>query len=345
VSPAEPDSPRVGVTAGVASGLPVELVGSAPAFLALLKRLPALAAADHTILLSGETGTGKRLIARTLHSLSGRAAAPFVPLDCGALPEGLFELELLGHERGTSSQASERPAGLVSRAHRGTLFLDEVDSLSAREQIALLHALQDGTFRPPGIDAGRNADVRVIAAATMPLERLVEEGRFRADLYFRLNVLPLALPPLRQRREDILPLARYFMQRHGHRSGYYRSLSPAAAAALIAYGWPGNVRELENAVIRAMHLADGDRIEPADLGLPESPMDALSDNPRTGARKTFNHLKRDAITAFERDYLRDLMARHKGNVTHAARAAGKERRALGKLLRKHQISPRDFVGP
>jgi DNA-binding NtrC family response regulator len=331
------------------------LVGSDPAFLDVLRLIPAVAGADHPVLITGETGTGKEMVARTLHSLSSRADAPFVPVNCGALPDSLFEDEVFGHEKGAFTDARTRRPGLISRARGGILFLDEVDSLCPRGQVSLLRVLQDGRYRPLGSDIEQHVDVRFIAATNANIEEQVAQGLFRADLHFRLNVLPLAVPPLRARRGDILPLARHFLRKHAHDDGRRRELSSCAMAALLSYDWPGNVRELESAIIRALHLSPSQQIQPADFHLPMSTnggngRPALTNGrpARTNGRPvltcepSFQTLKQDVLSAFERDYLRQLLDRHQGNVTRAARAAGKERRALGKLLRKHRIDPNEF---
>jgi DNA-binding NtrC family response regulator len=193
-------------------------------------------------------------------------------------------------------------------------------------------------------------DVRFIAATNARIEELVDEGVFRADLHFRLNVLPLAVPPLRARRGDILPLARHFLRKHAPDDGRHRELSSCATAALLAYDWPGNVRELESAIIRALHLAPSEQIQPADFHLPmctnggsNGRAARTNGGPALTGEPSFQQLKQDVLSAFERDYLRQLLDRHNGNVTRAARAAGKERRALGKLLRKHRIDPNEFA--
>jgi len=288
------------------------LVGRALAFQDVVSRLPNVAGVDHVVLITGETGTGKELIARAIHRLSARAARPFVAVGCGSLVDTLLESELIGHAAG------------------GTLFLDEAETLTLRGQLALLRVLQERTFRPVGSTVEQRVDVRFIAATSVQLDRLVRGGQFRPDLYYRLHVLSINLPPLRERRDDIVPLAEHFLAKHPAQSGERAELSPRAREAMLAFDWPGNVRELESAVVRAVHMATDRIIEPDDLGLP-------------GALLPYKAEKRRILDAFDREYLARLMSRFGGNVTRAAQAAGKERRDLGKLLKRHGFDPRKFA--
>jgi DNA-binding NtrC family response regulator len=312
------------------------LIGDGPAFRTALTTLPAAARSEGAVLITGETGTGKELVARALHYLSPRAAHPFVAVNCGALTETLLEDELFGHEPGAFTDARQRRLGLIVQANRGTLLLDEIDALTPRAQVALLRVLQDRTFRPLGASQEQRADVRFVAASNAPLLARVEAGTFRADLYYRLCVFPLALPPLRERPEDVLPLARHFLDLHTPPARRPLALGATARAALQAAAWPGNVRELENVMVRAVGLCPGPTIEVQHLGLPPAP---AAPEPRT-----FHAHKRLVIAAFERAYLTRLLRESRGNVTRAARAAGKERRGLGKLLKKYQLDPRQFAG-
>jgi len=219
-----------------------------------------------TVLVLGESGVGKELVARAIHQKSLRADGPFVVVNCGAIPEGLIESELFGHEKGAFTGASHSKRGLFDAAHGGTLFLDEVGELPLHVQVKLLRALQQRTIRSVGGVQDREVDVRIVAATNRDLEQEVREGRFREDLYYRLNVIGLRVPPLRERKEDILPLVEHFMERHGARPGM--RLSREAQKLLLEYEFPGNVRELENLVERAITLADGDEIGP-DVFPPE----------------------------------------------------------------------------
>jgi two-component system response regulator GlrR len=318
-------------------------VGKAPSFAEVLSRLPTVAAADGTILITGETGTGKELVARAIHHLSPRSTRPFVAVNCGALVDTLLERELFGHERGAFTDAHMRRPGLIAHAGAGTLFLDEAETLTPRAQIALLRVVQERTYRPLGSSSEQRVEARFVAATNARLDHLVRTGQFRADLYYRLCVFSIALPPLRERREDILPLARHFLAKASSGSSPAPHFSASAAEALLAFDWPGNVRELESAILRAVQVARGGVIEVGDLGLPS--IRALLADPATSeALRPYKIAKREVLDVFERQYLMGLMEQHKGNVSAAARSAGKERRDLGKLLKRYGLDPRQFRG-
>jgi DNA-binding NtrC family response regulator len=319
------------------------LVGQSSAFRHAIEKLPFVAGSDATTVITGETGTGKELVARAVHYLGPRAPYPFVPVNCGALPDSLLEDELFGHERGAFTDARKRRAGLVSQAQHGTLFLDEIDSLSPRAQVALLRVLQDGSYRVLGGEREQAVNVRFVAATNACLSDLVDAGRFRSDLYYRLCVLSIALPPLRDRVDDILPLAVHFIAKY-QRDAAAVSLSTDAERALLAYSWPGNVRELENAIQRTMAMSGSSVIVAADLGLaPAPPAIAVATKADAGTPlRPFNEAKRDVIDAFERTYLTQALRAHRGNVSRAAKSARKERRDFGRLLKKHQLNPRQF---
>ena len=307
------------------------LIGRSTAFLDALRQLPEAVRCDANVLICGETGTGKDLVARALHYLGSRRRGPFVPVNCAALPESLFENELFGHTRGAYTTAGSAQEGLAVQADTGTLFLDEVETLSARSQAALLRFLQDGQFRPLGAGASRGSNVRTLAASNANLAALAESGVFREDLYYRLNVLCVTLPPLRQRPDDIPELAEHVLAKLIDRYSRPKRFSAAALAWMAAQPWKGNVRELENWVHRRYLLAEGNFIEPdesATVGAPN----------RFGV-DPFREAKRRAIAAFEQQYLSELIARVGGNVSAASRYAGTERRAFGRLLRKHSIDP------
>jgi DNA-binding NtrC family response regulator len=314
------------------------LVGTAPAFVKAIAPLQSIARSDATVLITGETGTGKELIARAIHYLGKRSMFPFVAVSCACFQPTLIEAELFGHERGAFTDAHVRRLGLLAHAERGTLFLDEVDALSPGVQAALLRVLQDKRFRPVGSNIEQQADVRIVAATNARLDPVSQAGSFRADLYYRLCVFSVDMPPLRARREDILILAEHFLKKHTASDASVPSFSAQARKALLAYDWPGNVRELENAVTRSIHYCGDGIIDAEDLCLqPDHPENGESDWP--GA---FKPAKRKALEIFERAYLRRLMTEHQGNVTRAAHAAGKERRDLGRLLKKHRIAPQQF---
>jgi len=242
------------------------LVGNAPAFRAVLDALRQAAPTSATVLLTGESGTGKELAARMLHDLSPRSAGPFVPIHCAAIPEGILESELFGYERGAFTGASGRKEGRFERAHGGTLFLDEIGEMTPAVQVKLLRVLQDGVVERLGGTQPVQVDVRIVAATNKDLALEVKGGRFREDLFYRLDVVAVRMPPLRERREDISLLAAAFLRRLAERHGKpIRAFTSAALAALEAYGWPGNVRELEHAVERAVVLCRAEILDAGDL--------------------------------------------------------------------------------
>jgi two-component system, NtrC family, response regulator GlrR len=321
-----------------------KLVGRAPVMLRMIEELPAMAASGAPVLVIGETGTGKELVARALHYLSPRATSPFVAVNCGALPETLVEDELFGHERGAFTSAERRRIGLIQEAEDGTLFLDEVGTLAPKAQVDLLRVLQDKKYRAVGSSNESKANARIIAATNVPLEQLIRSGGFRADLYYRLSVFLVNLPPLRCRKEDIPALAEHFLKKHAVEGKVHLGLSAGATAALMAWDWPGNVRELENAIIRGIHLSHGDRIEERELRLSCTVTSSTAD-PTIASKLSFRAMKRATIEIFERTYLSGLMSEHRGNISQAARASGKERRDLGKLLKKYRLDPKSFRPP
>jgi two-component system response regulator GlrR len=306
------------------------LVGSHPVFVDAIRSIPMIAKSDLPVLITGPTGTGKELCARGIHHLSKRRNAPFIAVDCGAIPDHLFENELFGHARGAFTDAHSDQRGLAAMANGGTLFLDEIDALSPAAQVKLLRFLQERTYRPLGAERFIKADMNVIAATNCDLEQCVQEKRFRSDLYFRLNVLRLNLPPLVTRRSDIQLLARHFLQAESRSCGS-KSFTPAALRKLELYDWPGNVRELLNVVQRATVLSEGPHILPRHIFFNNS--DVVTEV----SAESFQRARSRVIEAFEKRYVQDLLEKHKGNVTRAAFEAGKDRRAFGRLKKKYKI--------
>ena len=304
------------------------IIGSSPAFRQEIERLPRIAGCNASVLISGETGTGKELFARAIHDLSPRASRPFVPLNCGAIPADLAESELFGHERGAFTGAHAASRGVIREAEGGTLFLDEVTSLPLRVQVKLLRFLQEKEVRPVGTASLHRVDVRVVAAADGSLDGDVRDGRFRRDLYYRLNTIPICLPPLRERREDIPLLARFFLSRFGGHLD--ATFSEDAFEKLLRYDWPGNVRELEHVVERTVVLSLDRNLCGHDIDLPGLSEEAIP--------KDFRSAKERIVSQFERAYLEDLLTLYRGNISRAARAAGKNRRAFWELIRKHRIA-------
>jgi DNA-binding NtrC family response regulator len=312
-----------------------QIVGCSTAHGAMLAQLGCIAASEAPTLLEGETGSGKEVAARAIHYGGPRRAGPFVPVNCGALPEGLIESELFGVERGAFTDARQSRRGLVAEASGGTLFLDEVDALSPRAQVTLLRFLQDQRYRPVGTARDQCTDARLIAATNQPLDALVVRREFRSDLLYRLKILHLVLPPLRERAEDVELLARHFVARLQSRyGGPERDIHADTVQWMRRYGWPGNVRELENWVHRRFLMSSGHMITHDD-GLAPAASSAGPVPERSVV--CFQRAKADAVQRFERDYLLRVMHETDGNVTRAAQLAGKERRAFGKLLKKHGI--------
>jgi DNA-binding NtrC family response regulator len=269
-----------------------QLVGSDLAFVRAVEQIPAFARAGAPVLITGETGTGKELSARAIHQLGNRRSCPFIAVDCGALPDDLFENELFGHARGAFTDAHRDQKGLVGMAEGGTLFLDEIDALSLRVQAKLLRFIQERTYKPLGADRFFTADVKIIAATNRSLEDCVHDKQFRSDLYFRLNVLRLHLPPLRERRQDIESLVLHFLKSHSLTNGIRKTISRSALRLLSTYDWPGNVRELYNAVQRAVFTCEGPQLLPNHFSLPLSPAVEIVDSFQAGRAR--------AVEAFER---------------------------------------------
>jgi len=315
------------------------LVGRDEVFLQAVRQIPRFARSDAPVCITGETGTGKELCARALHQLSRRQRSSFIGIDCGALPEPLFENEMFGHARGAFTDAHRDQKGLVAMADGGTLFLDEIDALSLASQAKLLRFLQERSYRPLGSDQFQSADVRVIAATNRDLECVVREGRFRSDLFFRLNVLRLRLPALRDRQGDVELLAHAALKFYWPaEAGPAPEFSAAAARSLAEHPWPGNVRELYNVVQRAVVACEGGPIVPAHLDLPS--IDVVEDGEPDADFRTG---RAAAVADFERRYVEGLLRKHNGNVTHAAREARQDRRAFGRFIKKYNIDRRTLI--
>jgi DNA-binding NtrC family response regulator len=306
------------------------LVGASPAMALVRERIERVAPTTASVLVRGETGTGKELVARTLHRRSPRAAGPFVAFNGGAVAEGLAESELFGHEKGAFTGADRRRVGRFELADGGTLFLDEVGELAPALQVKLLRVLQERRFERVGGTATVEVDVRVVAATHRDLEQWVRDGRFREDLYYRLNVVTIEVPPLRDRPEDVPVLAELFLARYGNRPGAPRpTLSADARAALQSQPWPGNVRELENALHRACILARGDALTVEDLDLRDAAAGASPEAATVDLRAI--------LARVERELLERAVREHGGNLSAAGRALGVERNLLRYKLRKHGL--------
>ena len=321
----------------------LNLVGRSPAFVDALNLIRKFADCEATVLIEGETGTGKELAARAIHYLGSRREGPFVPVNCGGIPESLVESEFFGHTRGAFTDAKEARRGVIAQSQGGTLFLDEVDALSARSQVALLRFLQDREYRPVGGATLFNADVRVVAASNADLAQMSQFGRYRQDLLYRLNVLSVQLPPLRERRMDVQLLAEMFLRRLSHQYGTAnKHLHPETVEFLNQYAWPGNVRELENFIHRAFLLSERDHPMVRGVGGYKTGSTGSGDT-QTQDWPSFAKAKARAIVLFEREYLEKALNAAEGNVTLAARRAGKERRSFGRLLKKHGIQKNQYA--
>ena len=302
------------------------IVGESSAIRELLARISKIAESDATVLLLGESGTGKEQAARALHAGSPRAERPFVAVNCAALSESLLESELFGHERGAFTGAVATRKGKLELADGGTFFLDEVGDLSPRHQAKLLRVIQERQFERVGGTRPISVDIRLVAATNRNLRQAVDRGEFRDDLFYRLDVVSLTLPPLRERGEDLSLLASYFAARHGRRlRRRVCRVSPEARQCLSAYSWPGNVRELSNAIERAIVLGEGDLIRPEDL--PESVLESVRD----GARPLSNY--HEAILRAKRDLIESALKTSAGAVTEAARCLGVHPNYLHRLIR------------
>jgi len=323
----------------------LNLIGESHAFRAVLTMVRRIASSKATALIQGETGTGKELVARALHYLSDRRSGPFISINCGAVPDSLFETEFFGHARGAFTDARESRQGLITQARGGTLFLDELEALCPRGQVALLRFLENQEYRPVGGTIVHNADVRVVGSTNASLAQLAADGVYRHDLLFRLNVLVIDLPPLRERGDDVVVLAQAFLDRFSRQyEAEPKTLHPESLVYLRTHAWPGNVRELENLLHREFLVKDDQEIRLVGQSVAAAP-EPLP--PTTGdlTATSFREAKARVIADFERTYVAALLKRANGNISLAARLAGKERSRLGKLIRKYGLSRATFRDP
>lgn len=335
----------------------LNLLGTSAAFLRMVGQIERFAQEDLTILLQGETGTGKELAARAIHYLSPRREGPFIPINCGATPDSLICSELFGHSRGAFTDAREHRQGLVAQAENGTLFLDELETMSRAGQVAMLRFLQDREYRPLGSRTAFRANVRIIGATNADLAAMAARGEFRYDLLYRLDSLSVTLPALRERADDVILLTEAFLQRlnDARRGDPPKTLHPDGRAALKRYDWPGNIRELENLVQREFLTTDERQLHfnclqsgaGEDSGVERRKTPDRRATTRAPAAQgltqvPFREAKARVISTFEREYISELLERSQGNVSLAARLAGKERSRLGRLVRKYFLSARGF---
>jgi DNA-binding NtrC family response regulator len=313
------------------------LIGRSPAMTQVVELVKKAARAEANILVVGESGTGKELIARAIHANSPRAAQAFVPVDCASLPEQLLESELFGHEKGAFTGAVKTKPGLMEVAHRGTLFLDEIAELPMTLQVKCLRALQERQFRRVGGTALTSVDVRVVSATNRDLRQAIAQGQFREELFYRVNVIEIVLPPVRERAGDVRLLAHAFLKKYGE--GRVTSFETDALEALEASRWPGNVRELQNVVERACALADGASVKRRDLPeyLFRAPAPAVPAGVLPATDLPLKDAKEQWMGVLEASYLRDLLARHDGNISAAAKAAGIDRKTFHRLINKYSL--------
>ncbi|MCS7082840.1 MAG: sigma-54 dependent transcriptional regulator [Bacteroidetes bacterium] len=319
------------------------IIAYSEAMLAVIKKAKRVALTNATLLIEGESGTGKELLAKAIHQHSRRAAGPYVAINCGALPESLLESELFGYKKGAFTGAVSDKPGLIEEANGGTLFLDEIGEMPLSVQVKLLRVLQEGEIRRVGDVQLRRVDVRVIAATNRDLGRLVEQGRFREDLYYRLNVIPIRIPPLRERKEDIPPLVKHFLAKFSEELRHpVKEITPEAMEALLRYDWPGNVRELENTIERCVILSHDDVIGPEDLPewarreQPAPPMAAEAAH--DGQAVSWGQICPEwTLAELERWYILETLRRYAYNQSQAARHLGIGRNTLWKKLKQYGI--------
>jgi DNA-binding NtrC family response regulator len=318
------------------------LIGSGPAMRRVFETIAKVAETDLTVLVRGESGTGKELVAQALHQRSARKNAPFVAVNCAAISPELVESELFGHEKGAFTGADARRAGRFEAAHGGTIFLDEIGDMAAATQAKVLRVLQERAFERVGGTRPIEVDVRVVAATHRDLESEVREGRFREDLYYRLKVVEVGLPPLRERTEDIPALVERFLEEVAERHGRPKRLITGEALARLArYAWPGNVRELRNVIEQAAVLAPGEAVDACDLVLPEGDA-AVGGRAAPDLSLPFGDAKRQAVEDFERAYLLRALREHGGNVSRTAEAIGMVRQSLQQKIRELGLRDEDW---
>jgi len=319
------------------------LVGRSRAMQRVYETIQMVAKTDLTVLITGESGTGKDLTARAIHALSSRSRQPFVVVNCPAVPENILESELFGYRKGAFTHATQNRIGLFQEAHRGTIFLDEIGDISNSIQTKLLRVLQEKEIKPLGDTKSIQVDVRVVASTNRNLEEKIRRGEFREDLYYRLNVLPIILPALRERREDIPPLADHLLAKRCAELGKPpKTVSPELMDLFLKHPWEGNVRQLENIILRGILFAPREQIRPEDVGFGQMSSATTSMVESNLARLPYREAKEDALRRFNSEYLQELLKTTQGNVSQAAQLCGLERQGLQQVMRRYGIRAEDY---
>jgi len=313
----------------------IQFLGKSRAICDIQNKIKRVAPFKANVLISGDSGTGKELVARAIHYIGPRAGKPFISVNCGAIPENLFENELFGHVKGAYTDAGYDQTGLVKAADGGTLFLDEIATIGSSTQAKLLRLLENSEYKPLGGSRPCKADIRIIAATNESLMDLVNNGAFREDLYYRLNVVYFHIPPLRERREDIPLLVEHFVKKYAQQFNRPDiQVTPKSMKTFVSYPWKGNIRELENMIQNLIIMSQSSNLEIKDIPLP--------DREPTSGLETFKVAKEKAINTFEKNYLIQLLKEYKGDVAKAAASSGKGRTALWNLIKKHDLQPKQF---
>jgi DNA-binding NtrC family response regulator len=319
------------------------LVGKSPAMQRVFDMLQTVAQTEMTVLITGESGTGKELAARAVHLLSPRSSGPFVAVNCPTLPEGILESELFGYRKGAFTHATQNKIGLFQEAGGGSIFLDEIGDISPKIQTKLLRVLQEKEIKPLGDTKTIKVDARIIASTNQDLAMKIESGDFREDVYYRLNVLPIEMPPLRERVEDIPLIANFLVEKHCVKMNKpLKQISAQLMDQLVKHGWAGNIRELENTILRGILFAAEDEIRPSNIDLPKASTRSYPDIETDPTHSSYKSAKKQVLDTFNRLYIGNLLKLYKGNVTQAAGKCGMKRQALQQIIRRYQIKTEDY---
>ena len=314
------------------------IVGTGAAMKRVYETIHMVAKTDLTVLITGESGTGKELVARAIHNLSHRSNQPFVAVNCPTVPENILESELFGYKKGAFTHASQNRIGLFQEAHSGTIFLDEIGDIHTTIQTKLLRVLQEKEIKPLGDTKSISVDVRIITSTNQNLEDKIQKGEFREDFYYRLNVLPVRLPPLREHPEDIPIIANHLLEKHCKKLNKpMKSVSSALMDRFRSHNWTGNVRELENIIIQGILFSSGPVIQSKDVQLDKPIPEGKSFSGENPPQRPYRKAKEKMLEQFNRQYIGSLLKAHRGNVTRAARSCGLERQALQQIMRRYQI--------